>query len=527
MKLFKTTFSLILAFLLIFSFVSVGVSAATTPTGYTKASDVRYNITQGAYKGKAVVANWGAHDEVATFLSTYAEDYYTGSYTFETLSQNSGGTTQSNAYQSALHSALKQMMTTKHKTTNSYNDNRTLLKFTDCVNGDTSKICFFYSGTLGSSTWDSGKTWNREHTWPNSKGDETSQEDDIMMIRPALSRENSSRGNKAYGESSGFYDPGKEFRGDCARIVLYIYTRYGNSTIYAKTWGKDGVMENLTVLLRWMQEDPVDTWEMGRNDAVQSITGTRNVFVDYPEFAWLLFGEDIPKNMTTPSGKAKQIGTGSDTTSSSGSTSSGTTSDSSSSSSTTSSSTSSSSGVCNHTNVSLKYVAPATCKSEGYSGDVVCNDCGHIVTEGQSTNRIAHISNDGNYTCDVCGAKMDCIHKNSVTENNKDATCIRNGYSGDEVCTDCKAIICEGFIVPKTGVHAFGEWHVPSATDDENAPKQRICTECGLIEREPSKTVSEPIEKENTSIIIFIIIGALAATAVVVVLIVIIIKKKK
>jgi hypothetical protein len=41
---------------------------------------------------------------------------------------------------------------------------------------------------------------------------------------------------------------------------------------------------------------------MGRNDAVQSITGTRNVFVDYPEYAWLLFGEDIPQNLSTPSG---------------------------------------------------------------------------------------------------------------------------------------------------------------------------------------------------------------------------------
>ena len=36
-------------------------------------------------------------------------------------------------------------------------------------------------------------------------------------------------------------------------------------------------------LLRWIEEDPVDTWELGRNDSVEAITGTRNVFVDYPE----------------------------------------------------------------------------------------------------------------------------------------------------------------------------------------------------------------------------------------------------
>ncbi len=90
-------------------------------------------------------------------------------------------------------------------------------------------------------------------------------------------------------------------RGDCARILLYQYTRWGNTS---RMWGSGGVIENLDVLLRWMEEDPVDTWEMGRNDAVESITGTRNVFVDYPEYAWLLFDRDIPDDVVTPSGIA-------------------------------------------------------------------------------------------------------------------------------------------------------------------------------------------------------------------------------
>ena len=45
----------------------------------------------------------------------------------------------------------------------------------------------------------------------------------------------------------------------------------------------------MTVLLKWMQQDPVDTWEMGRNDAVESISGNRNVFIDHPEFANMCF----------------------------------------------------------------------------------------------------------------------------------------------------------------------------------------------------------------------------------------------
>ena len=118
------------------------------------------------------------------------------------------------------------------------------------------------------------------------------------MLRPTLKAENGSRSNDAFGESSGFYEPDDSIKGDCARITLYVYTRWGNSQYM---WGSSGVIENLSVLLKWMEEDPVDTWEMGRNDAVQAITGTRNVFVDYPELAWHLFGQTLPQYMTTPS----------------------------------------------------------------------------------------------------------------------------------------------------------------------------------------------------------------------------------
>ena len=56
------------------------------------------------------------------------------------------------------------------------------------------------------------------------------------------------------------------------------------------------------MLLAWIEEDPVDTWELGRNDSVESILGFRNVFVDYPELAFDLFEEPVPANMQTPSG---------------------------------------------------------------------------------------------------------------------------------------------------------------------------------------------------------------------------------
>ncbi len=264
----------------------------TTATGYTKASDVNYITKSGT------VVNWGARNEDCSFLSKYAESFYTGSYEYEILSTKSGGTGQGNAASSNLYKALQTMMRNEHTHQTSYAETKDLYCYTDCVSNQYSNISSFYSGKELTGKWDSAATWNREHTWPDSKGLGGNDENDIMMLRPTWVQENSSRGNTAYGESDSYYDPGRSTRGDCARIVLYVYVRWGN---ISKMWGSSGVMESLNVLLRWMEEDPVDTWEMGRNDAVQSITGTRNVFVDYPEYAWLLFGRQIPQ-VVTPSG---------------------------------------------------------------------------------------------------------------------------------------------------------------------------------------------------------------------------------
>ncbi len=286
----------------VFNFNIYNVNAAeviTPATGYTQASDVDY-VYSGEY-----VHNWGARGEDATFLTTKAASYYTSGITYSVLSQNAGGTTQANAPQSALYKALQSMMKSKHSYIIKYDDTRPLYGYTDGVSGNASKLSTFYTGKLVSSTWDGGTTYNREHVWPRSKSiNQSKAEDsaDIMMLRPETPNANSSRGNKAFGLSSDYYVPEECVRGDIARTLLYGYVRWGNTSYM---WGTGGVIENSTILLNWMQADPVDTWELGRNDAVESITGVRNVFVDYPEYAYLLFGVAVPEDMQTPSGLAK------------------------------------------------------------------------------------------------------------------------------------------------------------------------------------------------------------------------------
>ncbi len=296
----------LLALFIVISLMSFSTFAApasskiyTTPTGYDDASDVQY--VKSNVSGKQVISNWGARGEDCVFLSTYAENFYTGEYTFANLSSLSGGSSQSNASSSQLYKELQELMTSRHTFYTYYDGNKNVrdyYKYTDCVSNDTSEVALLYRCTMVSSKWDSGNTWNQEHMWPQSKLSNSQQIGDIMHLRPANPSENSSRGNTAYGEGSKYYNPGPSVRGDCARIVLYMYVRWG---VTNKMWSTGGVIESMNVLLKWMEEDPVDTWEMGRNDSVQSITGTRNVFVDYPELAWLLFGQDVPAGITTPS----------------------------------------------------------------------------------------------------------------------------------------------------------------------------------------------------------------------------------
>ena len=267
------------------------------------------------YSGKYVY-NWGQrstkeNDTTATFMSPMAEEWYKeNNVTYESLSALSGASSPSSVPSSELYQELRSLMRSAVTSTTGYDGTKTLFQYTDCQNSG-GKISSFYSGKSIGPSWDG--SWNREHTWPNSKGDNNgSGENDIFMLRPTSTSENSSRGNDAYGESGGnYYHPNAEsggqydLRGDVVRIIMFVYVRWQNiSGGTGVLYGESGVIQNREIMLKWMEEDPVDTWELGRNDACQAITGTRNVFVDYPELGFLLFGAEVPDNYQSPSGGA-------------------------------------------------------------------------------------------------------------------------------------------------------------------------------------------------------------------------------
>ena len=250
-------------------------------------------VVSAAPASYSTISNSGKRGEVCVSLDgTSVSSYYTGDYTFDSLATQSP---------SNLKSSLHHLMTSNHKKITSYADCRDYVFRVDCEQNDTTHATTLYTSYhMTSADWSPAWACNREHVWPQSLGGNNTNGGgaDLHHIRPAEAGVNSSRGNKLYGESKGFYEPLDNVKGDVARIILYVYVRWDAD------WGATDVtkvFESVDILLEWCEMDPVDTWEMGRNEVVQSIQGNRNAFIDYPELAWHLFGREVPEDMVTPS----------------------------------------------------------------------------------------------------------------------------------------------------------------------------------------------------------------------------------
>ena len=121
-----------------------------------------------------------------------------------------------------------------------------------------------------------------------------------------------------------------------------------------------------------------------------------------------------------------------------------------------------------HVNQITKDAKEASCKSEGYTGDVYCQDCNELLKEGQVIPKTEHVWNDGKittsstcttegiktYTCTSCGiTKTEAIAAtgHGVTEirNKKDASVTSEGYTGDIYCTICNQKISSGKRIAK------------------------------------------------------------------------------
>lgn len=183
----------------------------------------------------------------------------------------------------ALKSELRSIITSTHKKITSYEDCKDHLQIADIDPNNPNNLILFYTGVSAKAKWDGGNTWNREHVWAQSLSwfKTSGAGSDLHHIRPCNPSVNTSRGNKKFGTSSGYYEPNNDYKGDVARIIFYLFVRYPQSDSYSF----NSIAQSLDMLLAWNELDQVSSLEITRNNYIYTIQGNRNPFIDYPQFA--------------------------------------------------------------------------------------------------------------------------------------------------------------------------------------------------------------------------------------------------
>lgn len=200
-----------------------------------------------------------------------------------------------------------------------------ILKESDKDPNNPNNVILFYTGWSvdADQEYNGGSGWNREHVWAKSRGNfGTSQGagTDAHHLRPTDISVNSARNNRWFDEADFEYidgdgatgcftssaewiwEPRPEVKGDVARMLFYMVVRYEGDAgeidlelvdyIPADDDTQDPIHAKLSTLLDWHNADPVDAFEINRNDVVFSFQGNRNPFIDNPSWACDIWGGD-------------------------------------------------------------------------------------------------------------------------------------------------------------------------------------------------------------------------------------------
>ncbi|MEC4117081.1 endonuclease [Myroides phaeus] len=192
--------------------------------------------------------------------------------------------------------------------------------------GDITKLRSFPKKERYTNEYERHKKWEREHVFAKSRAmpvliainnkyhiPQNIQEiagHDAHNLRPINGEWNYIRSNKKFAEGSGNsgpvadgWFPGEEWKGDVARMMMYMYVRYGeqcipnrigvgNTIINPQTGERDGM---ISIFMKWNAEDPVSETERRRNEyhgdpSNYYSQGNRNPFIDNPHLANLIWG---------------------------------------------------------------------------------------------------------------------------------------------------------------------------------------------------------------------------------------------
>ncbi|MDN3723690.1 endonuclease [Aequorivita sp. SDUM287046] len=207
-----------------------------------------------------------------------------------------------------------------------YGDTRDAMKITDEDPANNSNVLLLYGhNDNGSCTLHRSRDkddfggqnceYNREHTFARSNanppmGDANNNATGIVAdphnIRPTDQQMNNNRGSKKFASGSGVagnvgsgnWYPGDEWKGDVARMMMYMYTRYGDrcKPTLNGVGPLQGTTDMLQVYLQWNAEDPVNDFEDQRNPHLEIVYGNRNPFIDNPYLATLIWGGPVAED---------------------------------------------------------------------------------------------------------------------------------------------------------------------------------------------------------------------------------------
>jgi endonuclease I len=196
----------------------------------------------------------------------------------------------------------------------SYGNTPAALGVTDVDPNNSNNLLTVYDRTSISKVYSTNPLiWNREHTWPRSRGIGESGPDDsdLFNLRPALTEGNGDRQNFNFGgaynsQGAGLvtapnpdqWYPGNVDAGMIARQQFYMAVRYdgadSNTTDLELAVGNPaattGTLGDKDRLVEWHFAAPPDNFERRRNQVIyDQYQHNRNPFTDRPEWAWSVF----------------------------------------------------------------------------------------------------------------------------------------------------------------------------------------------------------------------------------------------
>ena len=132
----------------------------------------------------------------------------------------------------------------------------------------------------------------------------------------------------------------------------------------------------------------------------------------------------------------------------------------------------------------------ATCTESGLTDGKKCSVCGETLLEQENINALGHKDNEGDFKCDVCGAKLctDHVAGEAKIENEKEATCTETGsYDSVVYCSVC------GYVMSRETVTTPAKGH----TEEAVPGKAATCTETGLTDGKKCSVCGETLAAQE------------------------------